>query len=93
MKNGTKNQKRFLIVLGFALVGGASFSFADGMLNDGETTRAKGGVGNYLFYGTSDLKTTEADTTPVLEPLESEAPVVTQNDTLNLGASSAGRAH
>jgi|GEM_PF-3467013 len=29
---------------------GASYAFADGILNDASTTRSRGGVGNYLFW-------------------------------------------
>jgi outer membrane protein OmpA-like peptidoglycan-associated protein len=32
------------------LILGASYAFADGILNDASTTRAHGGVGNYLFW-------------------------------------------
>lgn len=43
------------------LVLGASYAFADGMLNDAENTRARGGVGNYLFWSTNrDLVNTES---------------------------------
>ncbi len=40
-------------VLTFALfltMLGASFSFADGMIGDSDSIRARGGVGNYLFH-------------------------------------------
>ncbi len=34
---------------------GASYAFADGMLNDAPTTRSLGGVGNYLFRSTGPV--------------------------------------
>jgi outer membrane protein OmpA-like peptidoglycan-associated protein len=39
------------------LILGASYAFADGILNDAATTRARGGVGNYLFYPDRSSKT------------------------------------
>jgi outer membrane protein OmpA-like peptidoglycan-associated protein len=35
------------------LLWGASYAFAGGLLNDAQTTRAAGGVGNYLFRSTA----------------------------------------
>ncbi len=39
----------FSLVL-FSAMLGASFSFADGMIGDADSIRARGGVGNYLFH-------------------------------------------
>jgi outer membrane protein OmpA-like peptidoglycan-associated protein len=42
---------RFTVTLAISLLLlGASYAFADGMLNDGPRTRSLGGVGNYLFH-------------------------------------------
>lgn len=77
-----------------ALTAGISYSVADGVLNDAEYTREHGGVGNYLFYGNKveTAKVAEAPADYVEVDNSTSTPVAT-NDTINLGASSAGRAH
>lgn len=43
------NTRTLLTFALFLTLLGASFSFADGMIGDSESIRARGGVGNYLF--------------------------------------------
>ncbi len=90
-----KTFQQFSIALSVvALTAGISYSFADGMLNDAKYTREHGGVGNYLFYGNKveTAKVEEAPANYVDIDTDTSTPVAT-NDSINLGASSAGRAH
>lgn len=89
--------KNFSILMtAIVVLGGVSYAFADGVLNDAEYTRAHGGVGNYLFRGTPVETAEKADAAEPLAVEESDTtgPIAaTDRDTINLGASSAGRAH
>lgn len=90
-----KSIQQFSIALSVvALTAGISYAVADGVLNDAEYTREHGGVGNYLFYGNKaeTAKVEEAPANYVDGATDTSTPVAT-NDTINLGASSSGRAH
>ena len=88
-----KNIKLFSILATVVALTAGTYAIADGRLNDADYTREHGGVGNYLFYGdkVKAEKMADAQTNFDTEP---QAPAtVTKADTVNLGASSAGRAH
>jgi hypothetical protein len=86
------------------VVVGAPFALADGILNDAQTTKELGGVGNYTtdaFRNKATADTNDvtenrepvADTQPAAaEPVEQPV-AATESDTVDLGASSSGRAH
>ena len=95
------------ILTGLTALLGASLAFADGIINDADTVRAQGGVGNYLFYDqyqnkdkvTRDTAMTNQDEWPSDAYYDSSSDDDDtayydddSSDSLNLGASSAGRA-
>ena len=76
------------------LVLGASYAFADGMLNAADATRARGGVGNYLFWSLKDQRTEATRDSEQNELVNSESayeeePAFYGSDSLALRQSSA----
>jgi len=108
------NSKMTWILSGLTAFLGATYAFGDGIMNDADTIRAQGGVGNFLFYDQYQHKDkVTADTTAVDNDrdalIENQDEGTTDayydssydndnytyddsEDSLNLGASSAGRA-
>ncbi|MBS1961492.1 MAG: OmpA family protein [Bdellovibrionales bacterium] len=70
------------------IVLGASYAFADGMLNDSATTRSRGGVGNYLFWSMKDQPVEKNELVTEDELFESE-PTAYRSDELDIRQSSA----
>ncbi len=80
---------KLLVTLAVAVLTlGASYAFADGILNDHSTTRTQGGVGNYLFRQATVVLTT-AETDADADAYESAA-LATEED-ISVQQSSADR--
>jgi hypothetical protein len=93
-----------VILTALTAFAGISYAFADGLLNDAAYTREHGGVGNMLFRYSKEVKPeTTADNlrdadanryeTATTDTSRTEPVVTDNNDEIDLGASSAGRAH
>lgn len=93
------NSKLAWILSGLTAFLGATYAFGDGIMNDADTIRAQGGVGNYLFYDqyrnkdkvTADTSG-EGTTDAYYDSSYDDFAYDDFDDSLNLGASSAGRA-
>jgi hypothetical protein len=79
------------------LVVGVPFAFADGILNDAPKTREMGGVGNYttdaMKNKSVDNSDTQAQDVQAADTRPAEPVAASESDTVDLGASSSGRAH
>jgi hypothetical protein len=102
IRKGLYMKKNMTMVLAaVTLVVGVPFAFADGILNDAPKTREMGGVGNYTTDAmknkstadNADTQDTQVQDTQAADTRPAEPVAATESDTVDLGASSSGRAH